>query len=283
MEGIMNLTSLPPDVIRLIASYGPVIAYRISLLCTSCYKALKEYIPSTYGHLPISKHELLTYARRVLHKVCISPASNGKVTIRMLFLHVNHDGSEYTTRDKDLFIALKTIEEKGQPILYIFIPNKKEPKASKQWSKYPIPLTRKMRHRMIEKIQEQWTEPNEYDLVTETGIYRSRGSCMRYNNAYATIMVMRRILSTFDSFGCLKATELTPKAFFKRFADDTFDLEVYYNEIVSKEYYFLVSRYLIVKYPKPLTCHEPITFTGKMYAYLLEMIMEDDERLRAIK
>jgi hypothetical protein len=305
MEGIMNLTSLPPDVIRLIASYGPVIAYRISLLCISCYKALKEYIPSTYGHLPISKHELLTYANDILDQVSVSLSSYDYKEIRAIYVGKDNDiGFTFADPYKHRILnGLSIVDEMGVGIgttLRVFKqigPNHEEllqlsapglGKESTGYAKpYRLPLVKATKTKIIARIAEGILPGEQYDVYTEREIYRRRTSCMRYDNSYATIMVMKTIVTTLESFGCSKVSGFTPKDFIKRFGSESFNEKRIYPHITKEidKYLELTRVYIHNKLGEPslpndrrtiALCHAHIS---ELYTFMKKMSLHDMERI----
>jgi hypothetical protein len=63
------MNKLPGDIIRYIASYGVDVVRLLSFCCKQLHNLLKEEIPRLYGHLPVSRGEVIEYVMNIIHDI----------------------------------------------------------------------------------------------------------------------------------------------------------------------------------------------------------------------
>lgn len=88
------------DMVRYVASYGVDVAHPLSLCCKSFYESLKEYIPKEYGHLPISKKEIVEYIMYTIDEINKKVKTLKKTRKRAMYYFISvHKPNSYGFTD----------------------------------------------------------------------------------------------------------------------------------------------------------------------------------------
>jgi hypothetical protein len=207
-----TLLTLPCDIIRYLAEYGPDVARRLLLCCKRLYSVVKPVMYKLYGHLPITKKEVIAYAIHLFNSIRLEPS----------VLQREHHSLMVYTIDQ----PWKTIEFAKHSTNAIVIGNGRGISSATGWRSIRINTTVETNYKLpmnkicIERVEKKIVDTingysiqadTVYGLSPEYWMYKRRG----FTTRDSTMLIIKRVLHLLDRTMKMHsiATDYTPREF----------------------------------------------------------------------